>query len=280
VALLRHTDLGRRACPNRSSGCSVLGTVVWRSRRLAMAPMAVVAVLCSCSSAPAVTPKPSVPAGWTTHTFDGVTISTPPTWKIFRQPPVCPGSARVGALLLGAIHGAACPPPPGMHHPPHLVAPNVVNITNFSGTSSLPEGCLRSAAPRRRTVELGLRITQGSPRDGSPTRTAERRSRFPRTGAWSTTRTAPSTKISLLLGYGKTLEYCANYPSTLNVVVLYRQPLEIKIPAGRRITVNGVPVIVTRSSANPTVWYAPSLDLYISARGPSTARVLHTLRRA
>ncbi len=113
--------------------------MVSRLLRLAVAPIVVAALLSSCSSTPAATPKRTVPAGWTTLTFDGVTISTPSTWKVFRQPPVCPGSARVGALLLGPVQGAGCPAPPGLH-PPYVIAPNVVNITNFSGTSSLAEG--------------------------------------------------------------------------------------------------------------------------------------------
>ena len=117
--------------------------MVSRLLRVAVVPMVVAALLCSCTSAPAATPKRTVPAGWTTHTFDGVTISTPSTWKVFRQPPVCPGSARVGALLLGPVlapvQGAGCPAPPGLR-PSDVIAPNVVNITNFSGTSSLAGG--------------------------------------------------------------------------------------------------------------------------------------------
>ena len=83
--------------------------MVSRLLKVTVAPMVVVALLCLCSSAPAATPKRTVPAGWTTHAFDGVTISIPSTWKVFGQPPVCPGSARVGALLLGPIQGAGCP---------------------------------------------------------------------------------------------------------------------------------------------------------------------------
>lgn len=47
--------------------------------------------------------------------------------------------APAGAVLLGVSAGAGCPVASGAHNL-DVISPNVVSITNFQGTSSLPEG--------------------------------------------------------------------------------------------------------------------------------------------
>jgi hypothetical protein len=110
-----------------------------RLLRFALAPYAAGALLCSCSSAPSGAARAVHPSSWTSHTFDGLTISTPTDWTVFRHEPVCPGMASAGAVLLGVSAGAGWPVASGTHNL-DVISPNAVSITNFQGTSSLAEG--------------------------------------------------------------------------------------------------------------------------------------------
>jgi len=284
--------------------------VVWKLLRLAVVSLVAVILLGSCSSSPAASSPPVAPSGWTTHTYDGLTISTPASWKVFRQPPVCPGAARIGALLLGPVQGAGCPAPPKMK-PPYGIAPNVVSVTDFSGTSSLPEGyhsdvvngfhvrVLNERSPAWWIPGLGLLVSGSGPKASQVMHTIRPTAHVEVPKGWASYTYSGATisepkswtvehnsncplttaRGALLLGFPKVLMNCPNYPVSLGLVELYH-PTQAETPTIGSIKVNGVPVGVIRASPSYTVWSIPSLGIDVTGVGSEAVQILHTLRRA
>jgi hypothetical protein len=81
---------------------------------------------------------------------------------------------------------------------------------------------------------------------------------------------------TLLLGYPNVLDHCPNESGPLNYVALYR-PLSTTTAATQPVKVNGVSIYATGIKGQ---WGVPSLGVNITALGPNTSRILHTLRRA
>jgi hypothetical protein len=271
--------------------------------------MAVAACVTLCPSGPAAGSSPRGPSGWTTETYDGLAISIPHTWKVFRQPPVCPGAARVGALLLGPIQGAGCPPPPGMH-PPYVIAPNVVNVTSFSGDSSLPEGyhsevinglhvnALNQMALAWWLPNLGLLVSGSGPEASAVMHTIRPTTHVAIPKGWksytysgatisvpknwtvehNTSCPLSTSSGDLLLGIPKVLMHCPSYSAS--ELVELNHPTTTRAQSGSFIKVNGLPVVVMGSPADYMVWSVPSLGIDITAQGPKALQILQTLRRS
>lgn len=285
--------------------------MVSRLLRLAVVPFAVAVLMGWWASVPAASSNPTVPSGWTTHTYDGLAVSMPASWRLFRQPPVCPGAARLGALLLGPVQGAGCPPPPGMK-PPYVIAPNVVSVTGDSGTSSVLDGVhfemvngLRVRVQNQNALAwwipgLDLSVSGSGPNASIVMHTIRRTTHLDVPRGWAShtysgatisvprswtvehnTNCPVATKSgALLLGFPKVLYHCPDYSGPLALVELYHPTGQSPHAKAGHLKVNGVPIEVQTASPSYIVWSVPSLGVDITAEGSEALQILHTLRRA
>ncbi len=285
--------------------------MVSRLLRLAVVPLTVAVLMGSWTDVSAASSSTATPAGWKTHAYAGVAISVPASWKVFEQPPVCPGAARVGALLLGPVQGAGCPPSPGTKAP-YVIAPSIVSVTDFAGTSSLPEGyhstvingfhvrVLNESSPAWWIPDLGLLVSGSGPKARMVMHTIRPSNHVdipkgwasysysgatvsvPRTWTVEHNTNCPITTGSgaLLLGFPKVLYHCPNYSASLGLVEIYHPTGQSPQANGAHLKVNGVPVEVQTSTPAYTVWAVPTLNISITAEGSEALEILHTLRRS
>ncbi len=87
-----------------------------------------------------------------------------------------------------------------------------------------------------------------------------------------------SSPNSLLLGFPHPLEFCPHERSPGSVAIFH--PFDQPAPTGALVKVNGLPVYVTMGSPSMLEWFAPSLGLEITGRGPGASRIMHTLRHS
>jgi hypothetical protein len=195
--------------------------------------------------------------------------------------------------------------------PPYVIAPNIVSVTDFSGTSSLPEGyhsavingfhirVLNEPSPAWWIPGLGLLVSGSGPKANQVMHTIRPKAHVDVPEGWASytysgatisvpknwtvehNTNCPLTTASgaLLLGFPKVLMNCPSYPVSLGLVELYH-PTQVDTPASAHIKVNGVPVEVIRASPSYTVWSVPSLGIDITGVGSEAVRIVHTLRRA
>jgi hypothetical protein len=84
---------------------------------------------------------------------------------------------------------------------------------------------------------------------------------------------------ALLLGYPRTLEFCADYQYTNDYVAVYASPVATTA-TGESIKVNGLTVDVGFGSSAQLEWNIPSLGLQVTAGGSQGKRIVRTLRRS
>jgi hypothetical protein len=83
----------------------------------------------------------------------------------------------------------------------------------------------------------------------------------------------------LLLGYPKTLEFCANFQYSNNYVAIYASTVATTA-AGAPTKVNGLTVDVGFGSPAQLEWNIPSFGLQVTSRSSKGERIVHTLRRS
>ena len=80
---------------------------------------------------------------------------------------------------------------------------------------------------------------------------------------------------------GSSKQTCNASPSSVSYVAVRAFPAVNRVLASRsQVHVNGVPVDIGLGSPIALQWSAPTLGVRISASGPLTNRILHTLRPA
>jgi hypothetical protein len=85
---------------------------------------------------------------------------------------------------------------------------------------------------------------------------------------------------TLLIGTPLHLDFCPNYPPNPNVVTMQPEKSEAVIGSHERhFRFHGLP-IVSYSVGSATNWDVSSKNVVITAEGPKSLRVLHSLRRA
>jgi hypothetical protein len=89
---------------------------------------------------------------------------------------------------------------------------------------------------------------------------------------------------ALLLGLPAVLSYCAEYQYPKSVVTvshLNSNGTTTSVPGGQQpVIINGIPVYLGFGSPATLQWTVPSLNIQITATGPNSSRVAHTLHKA
>jgi hypothetical protein len=88
----------------------------------------------------------------------------------------------------------------------------------------------------------------------------------------------PKAKVgTLLIGTQPFITNCANYSARTNIVTMHPETSEAVIgPRERRFRIHGLP-IVSYSVGGEVSWYVSSESIVVTAQGPGSLGVIHTL---